>query len=198
MLAKRLIPCLDVKDGRVVKGVRFVGLRDAGDPVEAAGRYDAEGADEIVFLDITASHDKRGTMLDVVARTADAVFTPLTAGGGVRDLDDIAALLGAGADKVAINSAAVADPGLVRRASARWGRQALVVAIDARRRPDGQGWTVFTHGGRRDTGLDARAWAMDVVVAGAGEILLTSMERDGTREGYDLELSRAVADAVPV
>jgi cyclase len=198
VLAKRLIPCLDVKDGRVVKGVQFVGLRDAGDPVEAAARYDAEGADEIVFLDITASHDERGTMLDVVARTADAVFTPLTAGGGVRDLDDIAALLGAGADKVAINSAAVADPGLVRRASARWGRQALVVAIDARRRADGQGWTVFTHGGRRDTGVDARAWAVDVVAAGAGEILLTSMDRDGTREGYDLELTRAVADAVPV
>ena len=200
MLAKRIIPCLDVKDGRVVKGVRFVGLRDAGDPVEAASRYDAEGADEITFLDITASHEERRAILDVIARTADAVFTPLTVGGGVRALEDIEALLGAGADKVAINTAAVIDPKLVTRAAERWGSQAIVVAIDARRRSDvaAPAWTVFTHGGRRDTGLDALAWSRAVVAAGAGEILLTSMDRDGTRDGYDLELTRAVADAVPV
>ena len=200
MLAKRIIPCLDVKDGRVVKGVRFVGLRDAGDPVEAASRYDAEGADEITFLDITASHEERRAILDVIARTADAVFTPLTVGGGVRALEDIEALLAAGADKVAINTAAVIDPKLVTRAAERWGSQAIVVAIDARRLPDvaAPAWTVFTHGGRRDTGLDALAWSRTVVAAGAGEILLTSMDRDGTRDGYDLELTRVVADAVPV
>jgi cyclase len=199
MLAKRLIPCLDVKAGRVVKGVRFVGLRDAGDPVEAARRYDAAGADEITFLDITASHEERGTLLDVVARTADVIFTPLTVGGGVRTEEDIHALLHAGADKVAINTAAVQDPDLVRRAADRWGSQALVVAVDARLRADGsRGWTVFTHGGRRDTGLDAVAWAAAIVARGAGEILLTSMDRDGTKDGYDLALTRAVADAVPV
>lgn len=200
MLAKRIIPCLDVKDGRVVKGVRFVGLRDAGDPVEAARRYDAEGADEITFLDITASHEKRRILLDVVARTADVLFTPLTVGGGVRSEDDIEALLDAGADKVAINTAAVEDPLLVRRAADRWGRQAIVVAIDARRRAAGAGgaWTVVTHGGRRDTGLSAVAWAQEIAGAGAGEILLTSMDRDGTRDGYDLALTAAIAGAVDV
>ncbi|MCC6552192.1 MAG: imidazole glycerol phosphate synthase subunit HisF [Polyangiaceae bacterium] len=201
MLAKRIIPCLDVKDGRVVKGVRFVGLRDAGDPVEAARRYDAEGADEITFLDITASHEKRRTLLDVVTRTADVLFTPLTVGGGVRTEQDIEALLDAGADKVAINTAAVEEPDLVRRAADRWGSQAIVVAVDARRRAPGAaggGWTVVTHGGRRDTGLDAVAWAATIAAAGAGEILLTSMDRDGTRDGYDLELTRAVAAAVDV
>ena len=198
MLAKRVIPCLDVKEGRVVKGVRFVGLRDAGDPVEAARRYDAAGADEITFLDITASHEDRGTLLDVVARTAEMIFTPLTVGGGVRSEADIKALLDAGADKVAINTAAVSDPALVRRAADRWGSQALVVAVDARRRADAEGWTVVTHGGRRDTGLDAITWAETIVAHGAGEILLTSMDRDGTKNGYDLELTRAVADAVSV
>jgi cyclase len=198
MLAKRIIPCLDVKEGRVVKGVRFVGLRDAGDPVEVARRYDAAGADEITFLDITASHEDRGTLLDVVERTAETIFTPLTVGGGVRTEADIKALLDAGADKVAINTAAVSDPLLVRRAADRWGSQAIVVAIDARRRAEGEGWTVVTHGGRRDTGLDAIAWAQSIVAHGAGEILLTSMDRDGTMNGYDLALTRAVADAVPV
>lgn len=200
MLAKRIIPCLDVKEGRVVKGVRFVGLRDAGDPVEAARRYDAEGADEITFLDITASVEERKTLLDVVARTADVVFTPLTVGGGVRTEADVDALLRAGADKVAVNTAAVDDPELVRRVAERWGSQALVVAIDARRRgaDASAGWTVVTHGGRRDRGLDAVAWARRLAELGAGEILLTSMDRDGTREGYDLALTRTVADAVPV
>jgi imidazole glycerol-phosphate synthase subunit HisF len=202
VLAKRIIPCLDVKEGRVVKGVRFVGLRDAGDPVEVARRYDEAGADEITFLDIGASHEKRAIMLDVVARTAEGIFTPLTVGGGVRTEDDIHALLHAGADKVAINTAALDDPDLIRRATQRWGSQAIVVAIDARRVPDVDGgtpsWTVFTHGGRRDTGRDAVAWACRVVELGAGEILLTSMDRDGTMDGYDLELVRAVADAVPV
>jgi len=198
VLAKRIIPCLDVKDGRVVKGVQFVGLRDAGDPVEAASRYDAEGADEITFLDITASHERRKILLDVVARTADAVFTPLTVGGGVRALEDIEALLDAGADKVAINTAAVDEPELVERAAERWGSQAIVVAIDARQRAGEAAWSVFTHGGRRDTGLDAVDWARSVVARGAGEILLTSMDRDGTRDGYDLLLLRAVVDAVTV
>ncbi|WP_437808294.1 imidazole glycerol phosphate synthase subunit HisF [Sorangium sp. So ce1078] len=200
MLAKRIIPCLDVKDGRVVKGVRFVGLRDAGDPVEAARRYDAEGADEITFLDITASHEKRGIILDVVARTADVLFTPLTVGGGVKSEQDIEALLHAGADKVAINTAAVNDPDLVRRAADRWGTQAIVVAIDARRiaDPSRVAWTVVTHGGRRDTGRDAVAWAEEIARAGAGELLVTSMDRDGTRDGYDLLLTAAIARAVPV
>jgi cyclase len=202
MLTKRLIPCLDVKEGRVVKGVRFVGLRDAGDPVEAARRYDEGGADEITFLDITASHEKRSIILDVVTRTAEGIFTPLTVGGGVRSEEDIEALLHAGADKVAINTAAVDHPGLIRRAAERWGSQAIVVAIDARRRSPLEGapaaWTVVTHGGRRDTGLDAVAWAQRVVAEGAGEILLTSMDRDGTMDGYDLELTRAVAEAVTV
>jgi cyclase len=198
MLAKRVIPCLDVKDGRVVKGVRFVGLRDAGDPTEAAERYDEGGADEITFLDITASHETRGTLLSVVERTSARIFTPLTVGGGVRSEADVEALFDAGADKVAINTSAVIDPGLVQRAASRWGSQAIVVAIDARRRASGAGWTVVTHGGRRDTGRDAVEWAQTIVGIGAGEILLTSMDRDGTKAGYDLELTRAVVDAVTV
>jgi imidazole glycerol-phosphate synthase subunit HisF len=197
MLAKRVIPCLDVRDGRVVKGVSFVALRDAGDPVEQARRYDAEGADEIALLDITASHEGRGAMLDVVAKTAEATFTPLTVGGGIRDLDDVRALLAAGADKVSINSSAVKTPDLVQRASGSYGAQAIVVAIDAKRRATG-GWEVFVQGGRQATGLDVVAWAVEVVRLGAGEILLTSMDRDGSKAGYDVELTRAVADAVPV
>ncbi len=198
MLAKRVIPCLDVQNGRVVKGVRFLGLRDAGDPVECARRYDAEGADEITFLDITASHEGRGTLLDTVARTADAIFVPLTVGGGVRSEDDVRALLAAGADKVSFNTAAVKTPGVVQRCSDAWGCQAIVVAIDAKKRPDGRAWEVFLHGGRTATGLDAVAWAARAARLGAGEILLTSMDRDGTLSGYDLELTRAVSDAVPI
>jgi cyclase len=199
MLAKRIIPCLDVKGGRVVKGVNFVGLRDAGDPVECAARYDGEGADEIAFLDITASHEGRETMLDVVARTADVVFAPLLVGGGISSTEHIQKLLRAGADKVSINTAAVREPSLVRRAAEAWGSQAIVVAIDARRRRDGSaGWEVFTHGGRTSTGLDAVAWAATMAEMGAGEILLTSMDRDGTREGYDLALTRAVAERVAI
>ncbi|HEY5241155.1 MAG TPA: imidazole glycerol phosphate synthase subunit HisF [Polyangiaceae bacterium] len=198
MLAKRVIPCLDVQGGRVVKGVRFVGLRDAGDPVEQAERYDRAGADEITLLDIGASHEGRGTLLEVVARTADAVFVPLTVGGGVRTEEDVRALLAAGADKVSINTAAVASPDIVRRCSDAWGTQAIVVAIDAKRREGGDGWEVFVHGGRTATGLDVLEWADRVVGFGAGEILLTSMDRDGTLSGYDLALTRAVSDAVPV
>jgi cyclase len=198
MLAKRVIPCLDVRGGRVVKGVQFVGLRDAGDPVEQATRYDAEGADEVALLDIAASPEGRGTLLDVVARTADALLVPLTVGGGVRSEDDVRALLGAGADKVSINTAAVQHPDLVQRCSASWGAQAIVVAIDARRRADSSGWEVFVHGGRTATGLDAVKWAEQAAALGAGEILLTSMDRDGTLSGYDLALTRAVADAVPI
>jgi cyclase len=202
MLAKRIIPCLDVKGGRVVKGVNFVGLRDAGDPVECAKRYDAEGADEITFLDITASHEGRGTMLDVVSRTAEMVFAPLTVGGGISSTDHIQLLLRAGADKISINTAAVRDPELVRRAADAWGNQAIVVAIDARRRQGREGepvsWEVFTHGGRTATGLEVLDWAEKMVRMGAGEILLTSMDRDGTREGYDIELTRAVAERVSV
>jgi len=198
MLAKRVIPCLDVAAGRVVKGVRFVQLRDAGDPVECARLYDAEGADEITFLDITASHEGRGTLLDVVARTADATFVPLTVGGGVRAEDDVRALLAAGADKVSINTAAVKTPELVRRCSDAWGSQAIVVAIDARRRVTGSGWEVFLNGGRTAAGLDAVDWAVQAARLGAGEILLTSMDRDGTLSGYDLALTRAVSDAVPI
>ncbi len=196
MLAKRIIPCLDVRDGRVVKGVHFVGLRDAGDPVECASRYDVAGADEITFLDITASHEARGTLLDIVSRTAEVVFAPLTVGGGVRTPDDVRSLLEAGADKVSVNSAAVSDPELVRRVSDAWGSQVLVVAIDAKR--SAQGFEVFTHGGRRGTGMDAVAWAGRVAELGAGEILLTSMDRDGTKAGYDLPLLRAVVDAVGI
>jgi len=196
MLAKRIIPCLDVKDGRVVKGVNFVGLRDAGDPVEIAARYDAEGADELTFLDITASHEKRPILLDVVRRTAESVFMPLTVGGGVRELADIRALLNAGADKVSINTAAVARPEFVREAAERFGTQCIVVAVDAKQR--GEGWEVFTHGGRTATGLDALDWARRMESYGAGEILLTSMDRDGTRLGYDLALTAAIARAVRV
>jgi len=197
MLAKRVIPCLDVKDGRVVKGVRFVDLRDAGDPVAAALAYDAQGADELVFLDITASHEDRRTMLDVVRRTAEGIYMPLTVGGGIRSIDDVRRLLRAGADKVSLNTAALAEPALIRAAAERFGSQCIVVAIDARRE-SGERWGVYTHGGRRPSGRDAVLWAREAVALGAGEILLTSMDRDGTKDGYDLELTRAIADAVTV
>jgi imidazole glycerol-phosphate synthase subunit HisF len=200
-LAKRIIPCLDVSAGRVVKGVNFVGLRDAGDPVECAARYDAGGADEIAFLDIGASlpwPEGRGALLDVIARTADVTCTPLTVGGGVRTTDDVKALLDAGADKVSINTSAVKTPELVTRASDAWGSQAIVVAIDAKRRKDGSGWEVFIHGGRTATGLDACEWAEQMMRFGAGELLVTSMDRDGTMAGYDLELTRAIGDAVSI
>ena len=197
MLKARIIPCLDVKDGRVVKGVNFVSLVDAGDPVEQARLYDSQGADELCFLDITASHENRQTLYDVVRRTAEQCFMPLTVGGGVRAGEDVRTLLAAGADKVAINTAAVQRPELVAEAANRFGSQCIVVAIDAKR-SDGGGYQVFTHGGRRPTGLDAVAWAERMVAAGAGEILLTSMDRDGTRAGYDIGLTRAVADAVTV
>jgi imidazole glycerol-phosphate synthase subunit HisF len=197
MLKVRIIPCLDVHDGRVVKGVQFVDLRDAGDPVEQARVYDAAGADELTFLDITASHENRETILDVVARTAEQCFMPLTVGGGVRAVEDIRRLLLAGADKVSINSAAVARPEFVREAAEKYGDQCIVVAIDARQTSPGK-WEVFTHGGRKGTGLDAVDWARRMTELGAGEILLTSMDRDGTKSGFDLELTRAVSDAVPV
>jgi imidazole glycerol-phosphate synthase subunit HisF len=196
VLAKRVIPCLDVKDGRVVKGVQFVDLRDAGDPVEAALAYDAQGADELVFLDITASHEDRAIMLDVVRRTAEGIYMPLTVGGGIRSTDDVRGLLRAGADKVSLNTAALERPAVIREAAERFGSQCIVVAIDARR--DADRWTVFTHGGRRPTGRDAVAWAQEAVGLGAGEILLTSMDRDGTKDGYDLELTRSVSQAVTV
>ena len=199
MRSVRVIPCLDVDAGRVVKGVRFVDLFDAGDPVELAARYDTEGADELVFLDITASSDARGTMVDVVARTAEEVFIPFTVGGGVRSPEDARALLRAGADKVSLNTAAVAAPGVVADVAAEFGAQCVVVAIDARRRREpGAGWEVYTHGGRSPTGRDAVEWAEEAARLGAGEILLTSMDRDGTRAGFDLELTRAVTDAVDV
>ena len=198
MLAKRIIPCLDVKDGRVVKGVNFVGLRDAGDPVEVAAIYDEQGADELTFLDITASSDRRSIILDVVARTAEQVFIPLTVGGGVRNLDNIRALLNAGADKVSINTAAVHRPEFVKEAAYRFGSQCTVVAIDAKARANGDGWEVFIYGGREPTGLDAVEWARRMVEYGAGEILLTSMDRDGTKDGFDLELTRTIVDAVTV
>jgi cyclase len=225
MLAKRIIPCLDVKDGRVVKGVRFVDLRDAGDPVEAARAYDAQGADELVFLDITASHENRGVMLEVVRRTAEGIYMPLTVGGGVRGVDDVRALLRAGADKVSVNTAALANPGVISESAERFGSQCIVVAIDARSvepRPSGpfppspepdlnvpatkssatkrpaRNYQVYTHGGRHPAGRDAIEWAREAVRLGAGEILLTSMDRDGTKDGYDIELTRAVADAVTV
>ena len=196
-LAVRIIPCLDVKDGRVVKGVNFVNLVDAGDPVEQARVYDAQGADEICFLDITASHERRGTLLDVVERTASVCFTPLTVGGGVRSVDDVTTLLRAGADKVAVNTAAVNDPGLVSRGAEKAGDQCIVVAIDAKSVGEGR-WEVFTHGGRTPTGVDVLDYAKDVANRGAGEILLTSMDRDGSRQGFDLELTRAVAESVPI
>jgi cyclase len=200
MLAKRIIPCLDVKDGRVVKGVRFVDLRDAGDPVEAALAYDAQGADELVFLDITASHENRRIMLDVVARTAEGIYMPLTVGGGIRGIEDVRRLLRAGADKVSLNTAALERPALIREAAERFGSQCIVVAIDARRDREAAApaWGVYTHGGRRPAGRDAVAWAREAVALGAGEILLTSMDRDGTKDGYDLELTRAIARAVEV
>jgi cyclase len=196
-LAKRIIPCLDVTGGRVVKGVNFVELRDAGDPVEIAARYNEQGADELTFLDITATSDGRDLILPIIEAVASQVFIPLTVGGGVRTVADVRRLLNAGADKVSFNSAAVADPEVVRAASDKYGAQCIVVAIDAKRQPDG-GWHVYTHGGRKDTGLDAIAWARKVTALGAGEILLTSMDRDGTKIGFDLELTRAVADAVDV
>jgi cyclase len=197
MRSVRVIPCLDVDAGRVVKGVNFVGLRDAGDPVELAARYDAEGADELVFLDITASSDARDTMVDVARRVAEEVFIPFTVGGGVRSVDDGRRLLRAGAEKVGVNTAAVERPELVAELAAEFGAQCVVVAIDARGRPGG-GWEVTTHGGRTPTGIDAVTWAEDAAALGAGEILLTSMDRDGTKEGFDLELTRAVTDAVGV
>jgi cyclase len=218
MLAKRIIPCLDVKDGRVVKGVQFLELRDAGDPVEAALAYDAQGADELVFLDITASHEDRSIMLEVVRRTADVLYIPFTVGGGLRTVDDVRVLLRAGAEKVSFNTAALARPAVIREAAERFGSQCIVVAIDARRTEPSEPassssrpptplseqaalatkWTVYSHGGRRPTGRDAVEWAQEAVGLGAGEILLTSMDRDGTKDGYDLPLTRAVADAVPV
>jgi cyclase len=198
VLTKRIIPCLDVTAGRVVKGVSFVNLRDAGDPVELAALYNAEGADEVVFLDITASSDERATMVDVVERTADRVFIPLTVGGGIRSVEDMRTMLRAGADKTGINSAAVADPTLVARGAEAFGSQCIVVAIDAKRRADGSGWEVYTHGGRRPTGLDAVEWAARVEQLGAGEILLTSMDADGTQDGYDLALTAAVSRAVSI
>jgi cyclase len=196
-LKVRIIPCLDVKDGRVVKGVQFLDLVDAGDPVESAKAYDAAGADELCFLDITASHEERAILLDVVARTAENCFMPVTVGGGVRTVEDIRNLMLAGADKVSINSAAVADRSIVGRAADKFGAQAIVVAVDAKKVANGK-WEIFTHGGRRPTGIDAIEFARDVASLGAGEILLTSMDRDGTKDGYDLALVRAVADAVPV
>ena len=196
MLAKRIIPCLDVDAGRVVKGVKFLGLRDAGDPVEVARIYDREGADELCFLDITASHEKRGIILDVVGRTADEIFMPLTVGGGINRLEDIRQLLRAGADKVSINTSAVARPEFVRQAAETFGSQCIVVAIDAKR--SNGGWEVFTHGGRKPTGIDACQWAEKMAGYGAGEILLTSMDRDGTKNGYDIELTRTVSERVSI
>lgn len=198
MLAKRIIPCLDVDHGRVVKGTKFLNLRDAGDPVECAAAYDAQGADELVFLDIKASADGRATMVDVVERTADRCFMPLTVGGGIRSVEDVRVMLRAGADKVSLNTAAVANPDLVRESSDKFGSQCMVVAIDARRVDGGARWEVVTHGGRKPTGLDAVAWARKVEGLGAGELLLTSMDADGTKAGYDLELTRAVSDAVRI
>ena len=201
MFKVRLIPCLDVKDGRVVKGVKFVDLRDAGDPVEAAKAYDAAGADELCFLDITASHEGRGTLLDIVQRTAEACFMPLTVGGGVRTVEDVRALLASGADKVSINTAAVSRRAFVKEAAEKFGEQCIVVAIDAKKvsnEGEPPRWEIFTHGGRKPTGLDAVDYAREVVSLGAGEILLTSMDRDGTKIGYDVPLTRAIADAVQV
>ena len=198
MLAKRIIPCLDVKDGRVVKGVNFVELRDAGDPVAQARFYDAEGADELVFLDITATHEARGTVMAMARSVADQVFIPFTVGGGIRSVDDMRAILRAGADKVSVNSAAVRDPDLIAAGANEFGSQAIVVAIDARQRRNGAGWEVFVSGGRTPTGLDALDWARRAEELGAGELLLTSMDGDGTQAGYDLALTRAVAEAVGI
>ena len=198
MLSRRVIPCLDVHAGRVVKGIKFQELRDAGDPVESAKAYDKQGADELVFLDITASSDGRGIMHDVVARTAEQCFMPLTVGGGLRSIEDIECMLKAGADKVSLNTSAIKDPGLIAAASNRFGAQCIVVAIDARREPDGKSWRVFTHGGRNPTELNAVAWAKQAVELGAGEILLTSMDCDGMKTGYDCALTRAVSDGVTV
>ena len=198
MLAKRIIPCLDVTSGRVVKGVNFVGLKDAGDPVEIARRYDEQGADELCFLDITASSDQRGIILHIIEAVASQVFIPLTVGGGVRSVQDVRDLLNAGADKVSINTAAVASPDLVAQASAKVGSQCIVVAVDAKRAGADLRWEVFTHGGRRPTGIDALAWGRRVQALGAGEILLTSMDRDGTRNGFDLELTRAFSDVLEI
>jgi imidazole glycerol-phosphate synthase subunit HisF len=200
VLAKRILPCLDVKAGRVVKGVNFVELRDAGDPVELARIYNAAGADELVFLDITASHEDRDTIIDVVYRTAEEVFIPLTVGGGIQSVEQIKDLLRAGADKISLNSAAVRDPDLIDQASDRFGNQCIVVAIDAKRRPNLEhpGWDVYVKGGRENTGLDALAWAVDVTRRGAGELLVTSMDADGTKAGYDLELTKAIADRVSI
>ncbi len=198
MLAKRIIPCLDVTGGRVVKGVNFLELRDAGDPVEIAARYNEQGADELTFLDITATSDGRDLILHIIEAVASQVFIPLTVGGGVRAVADVRRLLNAGADKVSFNSAALSNPQLIRDASDRYGAQCIVVAIDAKRRADATGWDVYSHGGRQNTGLDAVAWAQQMAMMGAGEILLTSMDRDGTRSGFDLQLTRAVSDAVMV
>jgi cyclase len=198
MLAKRIIPCLDVTGGRVVKGVNFVELRDAGDPVEIAARYNDQGADELTFLDITATSDGRDLILHIIEAVASQVFIPLTVGGGVRTVEDVRRLLNAGADKVSFNSAAIANPQVIRDASQKYGAQCIVVAIDAKARPDRSGWDVYSHGGRKNTGLDAVAWARQMTEHGAGEILLTSMDRDGTKIGFDLALTRAVSDAVSV
>ncbi len=198
MLAKRIIPCLDVTGGRVVKGVNFVELRDAGDPVEIAARYNEQGADELTFLDITATSDARDLILPIIEAVASQVFIPLTVGGGVRTVEDVRRLLNAGADKTSFNSAAIANPQVIRDASDKYGAQCIVVAIDAKRRADGAGWDVYSHGGRKNTGLDAVAWAKQMAEFGAGEILLTSMDRDGTKSGFDLALTRAVSDAVDV
>ena len=198
MLAKRIIPCLDVKDGRVVKGTNFLNLKDAGDPVEIAALYDKEGADELTFLDITASHEKRDIILDVVKKTAEQVFIPFTVGGGIRNIDDIRRLLNAGADKVSINTAAVKDPEFVTEASRRFGSQCIVVAIDVKKAKNSTQWEVYIHGGRTPTGLDAVRWAIDVEARGAGEILLTSMDYDGTKNGYDIELNKTISEAVNI
>ena len=198
MLAKRIIPCLDVKDGRVVKGINFVNLRDAGDPVEQAQIYDREGADELVFLDITASHEGRGLMVDIARRVAESVFIPFTVGGGIGSLADMHAIISTGADKISINTAAVRNPGLITEGAKSFGSNAIVVAIDARQRLDSPGWETTTHGGRQRTGLDAITWAKECQGRGAGEILLTSMDADGTKAGFDLELTRAVTDAVTI
>lgn len=198
MLAKRIIPCLDIANGRVVKGVNFVELRDAGDPVDAARAYEHQGADELTFLDITASHEERKTIEDVVRAVAEQVFMPLTVGGGIRESADVRKMLKAGADKVSINTAAILKPDILNEASDQFGSQCIVLAVDAKRRPDGRGWGVYTHGGRKPTELDAVQWIVEAVERGAGEILLTSMDADGTKDGYDLELTRTVADAVGV